>query len=183
MSKPKAGMTSTPQVNTKPQTADAATEAPPVAQAESAPVVDEAPVVEARQPIPNVGVLLAHTDERKAKADYAGEQEPGHKHVYKDSNVTEADKFRHGLEPVKHKDIYPDCPDNLADLEVRDRGDILCRQSKDEYQRTKQAGENLSRQLVEQSMQKSDDPDAEEWTLGNETRKKRDPKELRKLHR
>ena len=142
----------------------------------------EAPsVVEPRQPVPNISAIIQHVDQRKEQADAADAAEPEYKHVYKDSQVSEADKFRHQLTPVKHKDIYPDAPPQLADTDVAHRGDLLCRQPITEYERIKSSGEKLSQQLVEQSMKSPDNQDADEWNPAVVERNKRDPKELKGL--
>lgn len=141
----------------------------------------EATKVEPREEVPDVDVIIRHTDERKALADLADERNPKFRHVYKSAGTSSSDMFRHKLEVVKHSDLYDDSPKALEGVDACHRGDILCRQPVEEYERVKQSGESLSRQLVEQSMKTPDGvPD---WEIGKETRQPRSVDDLKGFHK
>ncbi len=142
--------------------------------------------IEPRATVPRATVTHRYTDERKALADKADEANPEYKHVYKGPNATAEEIRRHRLKPVKWEDIDgKDTPKEQVGADVFFRGDQLFAQPRDDYEQTKLQGEEISKELVQQSMQESQDynpdhPEHEDWALAEATRTPRSTDELRK---
>lgn len=145
--------------------------------------------LEPRAKVPRATVTLRYTDERKALADEADTANPKFKHVYKGPNASAEELARHKLQPVKYDEMgREDLDTRLAGQTVVFRGDTLHRQLRDEYDETKLRGETISKDLVQQSMQDTQEYEAgnpahEQWRMGEEQRDMRSVDELNKRRR
>jgi len=118
-----------------------------------------------------------NVDKRAAVAQQFDTEHPGYVHVWMDGNTPVDELEMAGYEQVrwpKSKAI----PESVQEKVVRVRKDVLCRMRKDDFNSPRKQGEDMSRELVDQTMKGRDVGEDIKWQPRNMVRKPRDPRDI-----
>jgi len=131
------------------------------------------------EPAVTVKTSTLGTDKRKEIASRFDAENPGYVHVWMDADTPEED-----LAIGEYQKVAWAKDDGVAAAligkPVRVRRDVLCKIKKESFNAPRREGEELSRQLVEQSMRGRDEGEDIKWQPRNLVRKPRDPRDIGK---
>jgi len=106
-------------------------------------------------------------------------ESPAYVHVWMDGNTPIDELEMNGYQRVKWGE-GKSVSEALRGKEVKLRKDVLCKIRKDTFAESRKQGEDMSRQLVEQSMRGKDKDEDIKWQPRNLVRKPKDARDIGK---